>query len=64
MARRVTDFAPLENRKLTLHAIGFFLTCGDDMQSADSFSVQTGVLRETLRGGIYVWYMSFMFDSR
>jgi len=49
VAWRIADLAPLENRKLALHALGPFFTCSDDVESADTFSVQTRVLRETLK---------------
>jgi hypothetical protein len=51
VAWRIADLAPLENGKLTLHALGCFFACSDDVESADAFSVQTSVLRETLKIG-------------
>lgn len=50
MAWRVTDLAPLENRKLTLHTLRLFFISSDDMESANTFSIQPRVLRETLNG--------------
>jgi hypothetical protein len=48
MGRRVTDLTTLENRQLTLDPLSSFLRRSDDVQSTNTFTVQAGILGETL----------------
>lgn len=46
--RRVANFAPRQDRELTLHAGRGLAGRGHDVQRADTLAVQAGVLGKTL----------------